>query len=1103
MRLNAKLKFKVNKKIIAVALLVVLSSFLIAQPVYANWVSDIIGGILGALIWAVGQIVILVMRVLLAIAQYQDFISPEAVKNGWEVVRDLSNMFFVVILLIISFATILHIESYNYKKWLPRLILMAVLINFSKTICGLLIDIAQVVMLTFVNSFRDIAGGNFVEMLGIKAAVTAADGGAWNIIGAYILGLIYIIIALVVLTTMTMILAMRIVMIWIYVVLSPLAYLLQAFPGGAQYASKWWKGFTENLIVGPVLAFFIWLSFATLQTNTGPNFEEHLATTKDDQNIEFISSADTEVLTADAPSNGSEASKPSVLIKFIMGVGMLIGGMKMAQEAGGAAGSIAGKGMAKINKMASSVTSGAGNFAKNRAKGAGRVAGMTALGLASGAAQKLGKTKVAKKMGVSSSLSKIGDVGLDLKKDLREDHRKRKVGKRKKFLRSMGASDETADKFANTFRSNRKGDKEDDKDKRKSQAVANVSSSAIIGASLGSFVAPVLGTAIGGALGAGFGLLQKFTGNKRDNAVRGAKEEVNKKQDNLVEVQKDYTKKLADNNGNEQAPDVVEAKAKLTESQLGVKEAKENLKTTEGKGESFTASINRFLDQFAAGFTGLTSEAAEDMAKDNQFGRNQVDRMAKNTSYLAGADKGAIGSSSGQTARHKSVVTQLTNPDNRDAPQARANLETEINSYDHNARPNPVFVEKLNLLSENIAASDKAGDDVSSLAGIIAALDGQAGKIGDSDKLNTYENHRENAISYRKTDQQGQQGDGKLYVDSMGGGEKGELKEGHEAVGLDFNKLQEQGFAVDASAEGFFVEPKDMAQFGAALSQLINEARGKLEEAHNNNEISDDDYTKKSASFDRADEKIKDGSFNDSGMMAINSASANFGRQAKLTSVYHEAVHKGGIEDEGLAEGIAVALMNAKLYGRNAETGGSHISEITELAKAMKEGGSSNDDILKAMSANIADRSKNEAGSRAKKVLEMEQGKALTQTEELKREVEGTSTTGEGKEGAGKEGAGEEGADKLVEQKIDLTELNATFKEFKEFIGRIDPSGGQNYSGAFASIQQAIKSGDAGQMKALGAIGRILKDTKPGPVELDSALVSVLQQLTQVTQDKE
>ncbi|PKM89054.1 hypothetical protein CVU83_00750 [Candidatus Falkowbacteria bacterium HGW-Falkowbacteria-2] len=335
-------------------LLIVGASFFIAHPVFAetagDWAGIVVGKIIGVFISALGLILLLVIKGLILIASYQNFIGSQAVLEGWVIVRDIANMFFVVILLIIAFSTILHIENYSYKKWLPKLILMAILINFSKTICGLMIDVAQVVMLTFVNAFKDVAGGNIIDMLGITDIVTmsrdADDAGFWVIVGAYVLGLIYMIIALVVITTMMMILAMRLVMIWIYVVLSPLAYLLSAFPAGAQYASKWWKDFTQNLIIGPVLAFFIWLSFAALQTGT------------DMQLVQTANEADmaSETGAIGAPTGSgafaaTKASTPGALVKFVIGIGMLIGGLKIAQEIGGAAGSIAGKGMGNLNKL--------------------------------------------------------------------------------------------------------------------------------------------------------------------------------------------------------------------------------------------------------------------------------------------------------------------------------------------------------------------------------------------------------------------------------------------------------------------------------------------------------------------------------------------------------------------------------------------------------------------------------------------------------------------------------------------------------------------------------------------------------------------------------
>lgn len=365
--MTAKIKKKIFPYLFTIFLGV--GIFLLAPSAHASWAADIIGGLIGMIIGAIGLILILVMKALVAVAQYNSFIASAAVDNGWTIVRDVCNMFFVLILLIIAFATILKIEQYNYKKWLPKLILMAILINFSKTICGLLIDFAQVVMLTFVNAFKDVAAGNLVKNLGITEILTLAeddaDVGFWEIIGAYVLGLLYIIIALVVIVTMLAMLVMRIVMIWIYIVLSPAAYLLSAFPGGQTYAKQWWSEFSKNLIVGPVLAFFIWLSFASLQAP----ISEAFPVAGDIKTEAREAGISTE---SENPTGATKASSPEVFIKFVIAIGMLIGGLKISQEIGGAAGSIAGKGMSKLSKGAT----GALAFSRKKAIGGLKAGGM-------------------------------------------------------------------------------------------------------------------------------------------------------------------------------------------------------------------------------------------------------------------------------------------------------------------------------------------------------------------------------------------------------------------------------------------------------------------------------------------------------------------------------------------------------------------------------------------------------------------------------------------------------------------------------------------------------------------------------------------------------
>ena len=100
-----------KKSIIIIAVLVFLGLSL-AAPAFAepsDWPAQVIGGILGIIISAVGLILILAIKTLILVANYSTFLDSGAVTFGWVIVRDLCNMFFVVVLLIIAFGTILNI----------------------------------------------------------------------------------------------------------------------------------------------------------------------------------------------------------------------------------------------------------------------------------------------------------------------------------------------------------------------------------------------------------------------------------------------------------------------------------------------------------------------------------------------------------------------------------------------------------------------------------------------------------------------------------------------------------------------------------------------------------------------------------------------------------------------------------------------------------------------------------------------------------------------------------------------------------------------------------------------------------------------------------
>ena len=325
-------------------LLLILSQLIFIMPVRAALDGATVGGAVlgavgGAVATVVGIISLLVVTViglgttllvtlLVQVSQFSNIINVPTVVQGWVIVRDISNMFFILILLIIAFATILRYEEYSAKKLLPKLLIMAVLINFSKTIFGLMIDASQVAMLTFVNAFSS-GGGHFIEMFQVNKWLSLSKDGSmvdkavdqWSTVVAIILGLFAAILTFVVVAAFLAVLVMRIIMLWIYTILSPLVFMGFAIPGIAKYTGKIWEDFTKQLVVGPVLGFFLWLALTT-------------------------ASSSSDLLSGQSLTSGTANSQVCVGVgslfcagefqKFIIVIGLLMGGMMVAQQMGGA-----------------------------------------------------------------------------------------------------------------------------------------------------------------------------------------------------------------------------------------------------------------------------------------------------------------------------------------------------------------------------------------------------------------------------------------------------------------------------------------------------------------------------------------------------------------------------------------------------------------------------------------------------------------------------------------------------------------------------------------------------------------------------------------------
>lgn len=339
--------------------LIVLVPMQTSAAVLSGLVKLLVQPIWNFFFWPLTWTIQLEMELLRLVARYNNFTSEGGVMLGWIALRDLSNMFFILILLVIAFATILRISNYGYQQLLKKTFIIAILINFSKTIVGFVIDIAQVVMLTFISAIDEVMAGGIVVAIGLQkiTMITAFDGPDSqldNYILALILGSVFLAILVVVMGVMVMMLMMRIVALWVAIVLAPLAFVASIFPATKSFYSRWLKELGTNLVTGPMLAFFMWLTFTIV--GNGQAYQTFLN---------------------DNPSTPgpTEFLGTSNMVNYIVAISLLLMGIKMASASGAAGASFAAKGMGMINNTAS-------KFARRYPMAVGkRLAGWAAGGL--------------------------------------------------------------------------------------------------------------------------------------------------------------------------------------------------------------------------------------------------------------------------------------------------------------------------------------------------------------------------------------------------------------------------------------------------------------------------------------------------------------------------------------------------------------------------------------------------------------------------------------------------------------------------------------------------------------------------------------------------
>ena len=200
-------------------------------------------------------------------------------RGGWNIVKELCNFILIIILLFIAFGTILRVESYNYKYLLVKLIVAALLINFSGLFAGIILDFSHIVMGSsiFSEKMTDIGrilqeNSKVIESFQQNADLSDLRGVSEELaknnitrtisrvnVNLILASVLMFILGISILSV-ALFLIIRTVSLWFLFTLSPLAFVLHILPHTRIASLKWWDAFLRNVFSGPLLFFFLYLT---------------------------------------------------------------------------------------------------------------------------------------------------------------------------------------------------------------------------------------------------------------------------------------------------------------------------------------------------------------------------------------------------------------------------------------------------------------------------------------------------------------------------------------------------------------------------------------------------------------------------------------------------------------------------------------------------------------------------------------------------------------------------------------------------------------------------------------------------------------------------
>lgn len=201
------------------------------------------------------------------------FKNDGGLEKTWGIFRNVANVVFIILFLFVIFSQLtgVGIDNYGIKKILPKLIVVAILINLSFLICALLVDLSNILGSGLNQLFSEIAKTIPVETvevgLGQTLAIAGLVGGGgvlfgilagpMGLIGA---GLSVLSIALTLVISMFflfLVLMVRNAGVVILIAIAPVAIVCYMLPNTEKLFKKWVDLLKAVLVVYPICGLMV------------------------------------------------------------------------------------------------------------------------------------------------------------------------------------------------------------------------------------------------------------------------------------------------------------------------------------------------------------------------------------------------------------------------------------------------------------------------------------------------------------------------------------------------------------------------------------------------------------------------------------------------------------------------------------------------------------------------------------------------------------------------------------------------------------------------------------------------------------------------------